>query len=348
MTGPRVTSLVTAYNYGRFIEATLESVLAQGLPAAEHEVLVVDNGSTDDTRARVARFGDRVRYHYQDNFQGQAGTLNTGFRLARGAVVCLLDADDLWAPEKLERVLEAFARDAELGIVQHGSRFIGPAGEDLGVTSLPAGPARVGLEDLLRGPVWSAHISSLCLRREVLARIGPVPAAFAASLPDAYLFQHGLFFAPAASLPLPLTLYRRHGRSWSDRWGEARANPRDLALGHRTQRAFDGQMRRRLRARGLAPRWPEQAVLKLRRERIERLALLCAYAGRRRRALRLLGRLWALRRSTPEGLFKLATLALAVAVPPAYAAAYRAYKARPGAAAALGRADRSDPFLRPR
>lgn len=345
MSGPRVTSLVTAYNYGRFIEATLESVLAQGLPPERHEVLVVDNGSTDDTRARVARFGDRVRYHYQDNFQGQAGTLNTGFRLARGEVVCLLDADDMWVPEKLARVLEAFDADPELGIVQHGSRYVGPVGEDLGVAALPTGPARLSIDDLRSGPVYNAHISSLCLTRRVLERIGPVPAAFAASLPDAYLVQHGLFFAPVASLRLPLTLYRRHGRSWSDRWGAARAEPRDLALGHRTQRAFDGHLRRRLRERGVRLSWPREAVLRARRERVERLVLLSAYAGRHRRALRLVAGLWPLRRSTAEGVFKAATLALAAAAPMAYAAAYRAYHARPWVAAALGRVDASDPFL---
>lgn len=343
MSRPAATSLVTAYNYGRYITATLESVLAQTIPASDHEVIVVDNGSTDDTRERVAAFGDRVRYHYQENFQGQAGTLNAGLRLAQGEVVCFLDADDLWVPTKLERVLELYRREPDLGAVQHGCRYIDGSGADLGVETLPR-PGRVTLDDLLSGPVWGSHMSSMSLRRDVLERIGPVPADFAFTLPDAYLFQHGLFFAPAGNIPLALTLYRRHGRSWSDRWGEAKGNPKDLAVGHRAQRRFDSHLKRRLRRQGLALRWSPEALADRRRERCERLALLSAYSGRRMRALRLLGALVRGRRGAAEALFKAAALSLAALAPGLYSRLYLLYRRRPAAALLLGRLEAADPF----
>lgn len=343
MSRPAATSLVTAYNYGRFIGAALESVLAQTVPASDHEVIVVDNGSTDDTRARVAAFGDRVRYHYQENFQGQAGTLNAGIALARGEVVSFLDADDLWAPDKVERVLERFGREPDLGAVQHGCRYIDATGTDLGVETLPRA-GRVTLEDLLTGPVWGSHMSSMSLRRDILARIGPVPPDFAYTLPDAYLLQHGLFFAPAGNIRLALTLYRRHGRSWSDRWGEAKGNPQDLAVGHRAQRRFDSHLKRRLRAQGLVLRWPPEALAERKRERCERLALLSAYAGRRARALRLLGALVRGRRGAAEALFKAAALTLAAAAPGLYSRLYLLYRRRPAAALLLGRLEQADPF----
>lgn len=343
MSRPAATSLVTAYNYGRYITATLESVLAQTVPASDHEVIVVDNGSTDDTRARVAAFGARVRYHYRENSQGQAGTLNAGLALARGEVVSFLDADDLWVPDKVERVLERFRSEPDLGAVQHGCRYIDGAGADLGVETLPR-PGRVTFEDLLRGPVWGSHMSSMSLRRDVLERIGPVPPDFAYTLPDAYLFQHGLFFAPAGNIPLALTLYRRHGRSWSDRWGEAKGCAQDLALGHRAQRRFDAHLKRRLRAQGLALRWSPEALAERRRERSERLVLLSAYAGRRARALRLLGALLRGARGAGEAALKAAALSLAVLAPGLYARLYLLYRRRPAAAMALGRLREADPF----
>ena len=100
-----VSVIITTYNQSALIEETITSVLAQTrLP---DEVIVVDDGSTDDTAARVKAFGGRVRYIHQQN-QGVPGSRNTGMSQATGDLLVLLDGDDVWHPQKIEFQVEAF------------------------------------------------------------------------------------------------------------------------------------------------------------------------------------------------------------------------------------------------
>src|SRR5258707_3117748 len=115
---PVVTVLITTYNYGRFLEEAIESVVSQDYPQERVQIVVVDDGSTDDTAERVKRYESRIEYFYQAN-GGQASALNLGMAKARGEIVALLDADDLFLPGKLTRVAEAFARHPSAGMVYH-------------------------------------------------------------------------------------------------------------------------------------------------------------------------------------------------------------------------------------
>src|SRR5262249_10020117 len=121
MIAPYVTVLITTYNYGRFIEQAIESVLSQVYPADRVQIVVVDDGSTDDTWEVVKKYGSRIEYYLKEN-GGQATALNLGFEKANGEIVALLDADDLFLPEKLRRIGEAFERDLRLGMVYHQTR----------------------------------------------------------------------------------------------------------------------------------------------------------------------------------------------------------------------------------
>jgi len=104
---PGVSVVIPAYNYARFLGNTIRSVLRQDYHL--FEVIVVDDGSTDDTRAVVRAIADeRVRYVYQDN-AGLSASRNTGVRNARFDYVAFLDADDEWAPGLLETIMAAFA-----------------------------------------------------------------------------------------------------------------------------------------------------------------------------------------------------------------------------------------------
>lgn len=102
MTLPLVSVIIPTYNRAGQLEHALRSVLAQTYP--HWQLLVVDDGSTDDTRARVAAFGQThgvaIEYHYQAN-QRQAAARNTGLRHSRGAYVASLDSDDTWQPDFL-------------------------------------------------------------------------------------------------------------------------------------------------------------------------------------------------------------------------------------------------------
>ena len=97
--------IIPTFNRGRILRDALESVFVQGVP--EIEVIVVDDGSTDDTKAVVGAYGGRVKYVYQEN-QGPAAAKNEGIRRARGRYVAFLDSDDVWLPGKLRTELEHF------------------------------------------------------------------------------------------------------------------------------------------------------------------------------------------------------------------------------------------------
>jgi glycosyltransferase involved in cell wall biosynthesis len=118
MSVPRITALIDTFNQGRFIEEAIESVLSQDFPASDMEILVVDDGSTDDTRARVEKYGGRVRYIWKPN-GGQASALNLGFEQARGEIVAMLDGDDVWLPNKVRRVVEEFEKHPGAVVVSH-------------------------------------------------------------------------------------------------------------------------------------------------------------------------------------------------------------------------------------
>ena len=120
---PLVSVIVPAYNAAPWIAETLESVVLQTHDRLE--VIVVDDGSTDDTVERVQSFGRRVRLIRQRNL-GIGAARNTGFRLATGDYVALLDHDDVWLRDKLRTQLVVAARHAESGLVVcDGEQFDG-------------------------------------------------------------------------------------------------------------------------------------------------------------------------------------------------------------------------------
>ena len=96
---PTISIIVPAYNVGPYIAETLDSALAQ--TRRDFEVIVVNDGSTDDTEARIAPYRDRIVYLRHEN-RGVMATRNAGLGAARGAYIALLDGDDLWEPRFLE------------------------------------------------------------------------------------------------------------------------------------------------------------------------------------------------------------------------------------------------------
>ena len=120
----RISVLIPCYNAARYIEEALESVFSQGVDP--HEVVVVDDGSTDGSADRVRAFGDRVRVDRQEN-AGISGARNAALALATGEVIAFLDADDLWPDESLHARLEVLATDESIdycyGLVE---QFISP------------------------------------------------------------------------------------------------------------------------------------------------------------------------------------------------------------------------------
>jgi len=113
MKAPFFTVLIDTYNYGEFIEEAVSTVLAQDFPPEQREILVVDDGSTDDTQERLWKFGEAIRYLRKPN-GGQASAFNFGFEHARGKVIALLDAD-------VRRDHDAAASDLQLSACVRGA-----------------------------------------------------------------------------------------------------------------------------------------------------------------------------------------------------------------------------------
>lgn len=109
---PTVSVVIPTYNNGHLIREALDSVISQTF--RDHEIVVIDDGSTDDTRAVLSDYDGRIRYHYQEN-QGLAVARNVGLQLARGRYVTYLDADDVWFPRNLEIKAEVLGRFPDLG-----------------------------------------------------------------------------------------------------------------------------------------------------------------------------------------------------------------------------------------
>ena len=127
---PRVTVVIATYNYGQYLAGAVESVLAQSFD--DYEVVVVDDGSTDDTDTVIEPFLSHPKITLlRTDHLGQPAAKNAGIRRASGDLIAFLDADDLWLPDKLSKQTALFDRNPELGVAytrrywmnEHGERF---------------------------------------------------------------------------------------------------------------------------------------------------------------------------------------------------------------------------------
>lgn len=107
----RISVVIPAYNKGRWIGRAIESVLAQTRPA--EEIIVVDDGSTDQTPRVIQNYGEKLRYIRQEN-AGPSAARNAGIQAATGNWIAFLDADDEWVPRKLELQIEHLQRNPQL------------------------------------------------------------------------------------------------------------------------------------------------------------------------------------------------------------------------------------------
>ena len=211
MNAPYITVLIDSYNYGHFIEEAIDSVLSQDFPLEQVEILVVDDGSTDDTEERVKKHASRVRYSYKPN-GGQASAFNFGIAQARGEIVALLDADDYWLPGKVQRIADEFAKHPEAGMVYHRLLELNSATNEKKEAEFRAFSGF--LPDKLEELFWYAPYPTSCLafRRKFLEKLLPIPEALRVQA-DGYLGACIVFLAPVMAIPECLAVYRIHGQN---------------------------------------------------------------------------------------------------------------------------------------
>lgn len=262
MPGPGVSGLVSviipAYNRADIVGETIESVLAQTYP--KFEVIIIDDGSTDNTREVVRRYSDpRIRYFYKAN-SGLSAARNSGLDSARGEFIAFLDSDDIWHPWKLAAQLEIFSRYPDVGLVWSDMSTFRTSGKVLserhlreyysayGVVNIDTTQTRAGTLSQLVSDApdqWACcpfyvcdvfhemfsgnlvHPSTAIVRRTRLQKSGPFePEITGHGAEDYHFYFRICSHGPVAFLDAPTTLYRVHPSQLStrNRLHEARGN----------------------------------------------------------------------------------------------------------------------------
>lgn len=200
---PRVSVIIPAYNHARFLSEALESVRAQTFQA--FEALVVDDGSTDETREVVAAYAPRVGYHYQAH-AGVSRARNEGLRRTGAPYVAFLDADDTWAPTKLARQVAFLDTHPEVGVVFTSYHVTNEAGRPCGVEPGRFPYGERPFETMLLWPYGSMNVAMV--RRSCIARVGGFDEVLTEG-EDWDLWLRVSRYYGIANLDEPLATYRR-------------------------------------------------------------------------------------------------------------------------------------------
>lgn len=166
---PRVSVIIPAYNAAGHVRRAVDSVLAQSFQ--DYELLLVDDGSTDATRAVLAEYGDRLRLLAKTN-GGPAAARNHGLSHARGEYVAFLDADDYWQADKLRQQVDLLDARPEIGFCSTATEVVDNAGRPAG--SWPCRPDAGPLPDILflHGTVISGSTSGVLARKRLIDALG--------------------------------------------------------------------------------------------------------------------------------------------------------------------------------
>ncbi|MBW4477268.1 MAG: glycosyltransferase [Tolypothrix brevis GSE-NOS-MK-07-07A] len=215
---PLVSILIANYNYEKYIGETLESVLSQTYP--NWEAIVCDDGSKDNSCEVIETYvkkDSRIKLIRQQN-GGQAAALAVAYQQSNGQIVCLLDSDDLWMPNKLQKVLDAFKSDLKCGFVIHNVIEINSQGELIKSTPMLnklASGWRAPFALLNGGFAYNIPPSSaLCIRREVSDLFFHINEEFIGG-GDTLICHLVPLVTVIVPVPEVLSKYRKHSASYT-------------------------------------------------------------------------------------------------------------------------------------
>ncbi len=218
---PLVSIILRNYNYGHFLRDAIESVLQQTHPAIE--IVVVDDGSTDGSRNIIEEYGGRIVPVLKEN-GGQASAWNAGFEASTGEIICFLDSDDLFQPDKAAVVVDVFARHPEAGSCFHALKLVDAGGVPFARQVRQGITGERDFRTIIRKgrlPYIAAATSALCFRRSLLAELFPTPLIDG----DHYIKFAALSLAKVYFIDAQLALQRIHG----DNFYTTKNNPRSKA-----------------------------------------------------------------------------------------------------------------------
>jgi hypothetical protein len=252
---PKVSIIINNYNYGRFLAAAIDSALAQSYPSVE--VVVVDDGSADDSRATILSYGQRIVPVLKPN-GGQASALNAGLERSSGDIIIFLDADDTLHPTIAERVVALFQAAPDVVRVQYRLALVDAARNELGETkpprqmAIPSGDLRHNVilhgDDMPWLPTSGNAFSAAMLRR-----IFPIPEAPYRICADYYLSNLSPLFGRLAALEEIGGYYRVHGANNHETARLDIAQTRQLVARTQTTHQYLAQFARELGLPNAAP-----------------------------------------------------------------------------------------------
>lgn len=229
---PKVSVIIPNYNYAKYISKAIDSVLAQTY--TNTEVIVVDDGSKDESHTILRGYGDKIKFLEQQN-QGVSLARNNGVANSSGAFVAFLDADDMWLPAKLERQMQKFFDDKEIGLVHCSMSYIDPDDEVCGEER--NGKQGWLAEEILKfkeGVVIGAGSTGV-VRRDVFDEVGGFDRRCSTAADWDFCYQvatkYKIGFVPDA-----LVLYRLHGSNMHSNIG---VMEHDMMIGF--EKAFSGE-----------------------------------------------------------------------------------------------------------
>lgn len=212
-THPLVSILINNYNYGRFLAEAIDSALSQTYPNIE--VIVVDDGSTDNSPKIINSYGDRIIPIRKQN-GGQASAFNVGFAASQGEVICFLDSDDVFQRDKVEEIVNIFTKNQGIGWCFHPLKFLSEDSEKIiqqehtglsGKYDIRADIKRGKLKNRL--PLSGTATSGTCFHRTLLEQILPMPEEINITSDD-YLKYTALGLSPGFIIMKNLSLQRIH------------------------------------------------------------------------------------------------------------------------------------------
>jgi glycosyltransferase involved in cell wall biosynthesis len=208
---PAASIIINNYNYGRFLADAVESALGQSYQHTE--VIVVDDGSTDDSRDVIKRYDKHIISVLKTN-GGQASAFNTGFAVARGEIVCFLDADDILEATAISEAISAF-HDPAIIKVEWLLEIMDESGRLSGLV-IPEQPLPPDLRELTisKGPFYdwlsTPPSSGNCYASRMIRRILPIPEPAFRHGADVYLTVLAPLFGGVHRLSQPQGRYRVH------------------------------------------------------------------------------------------------------------------------------------------
>jgi glycosyltransferase involved in cell wall biosynthesis len=209
-TRPTVSCIISNHNYGRYLGAAIESVLAQSYPAELIEIIVVDDGSTDATAEVAGRYGGRIRFIQKPN-GGLLSTINRGLAEASGELISFLSADDTWTPAKTERQVDFLSDNPRVGLVHSDMVVVDDSGAVVHPSFLQAYGVPVVAGPLLPTLLQRNVVSGgpMMVRASVVDRFAPIDPETAA-WEDWWIAFHVAQVGDIDLIHEPLYRYRRH------------------------------------------------------------------------------------------------------------------------------------------